>query len=263
MTITPFTIIIPTRFYSSRLPGKPLLDIAGKPMIQHVYERATESQARRIIIATDDERIAQTARNLGAEVCLTLSQHHSGTDRIQEAATTLGLKANEIVVNVQGDEPLLPAVLINQVVKNLALHPRASAATLCEKITNSQQIFDPNVVKVTINNEGEALYFSRAPIPWSHDHFNQTPPTRPNSPDFFKHVGIYAYRVSLLNEFISWQPSTLETTESLEQLRLLSSGHRIHVEKALQSVPCSVDTQEDLNTMRSLLIKNNMPEHSA
>ncbi|MBO6849966.1 MAG: 3-deoxy-manno-octulosonate cytidylyltransferase, partial [Marinobacter sp.] len=168
-----FTVVIPARYASTRLPGKPLADIAGKPMIRHVYERAGESAASRVVIATDDERIESACRAFGAEVVMTSPEHASGTDRLEEVARTLGFKADDRIVNVQGDEPLIPPALINQVADNLERFPHAAIATLCEKITDLASVFNPNVVKVVADHQGMAHYFSRAPIPWARDSWNQ------------------------------------------------------------------------------------------
>ncbi|MEC9313466.1 MAG: 3-deoxy-manno-octulosonate cytidylyltransferase, partial [Pseudomonadota bacterium] len=179
-----FKIVIPARYASSRLPGKPLLDIAGKPMIQHVYERACESDADTVIIATDDQRIADAATCFGADVCMTADHHRSGTDRLAEVAQNRGFADEDIVINVQGDEPCLPALLINQVAADLAQHPQADMASLFSRIKQEKQVFDPNVVKVVMDGKGYALYFSRAPIPWMRDHFNTDSTLPPELPHY-------------------------------------------------------------------------------
>ncbi len=251
-----FTVVIPARYASTRLPAKPLSDIAGKPMIQHVYERACESDARQVIIATDDERIEKAARNFGAQVCMTSVHHTSGTDRLQEVVVNLGLGEREIVVNVQGDEPLIPAQVINQVAANLAAMPHASMATLSEPIHSLDDFRNPNIVKVIAAHDGRALYFSRAPIPWPRDHFAQADVN--SLPDNFlaqRHIGIYAYRAALLHEFVRWQPSPLEKIESLEQLRVIWNGQVIHVAEAVAAVPGGVDTPADLQRIKLLLEK--------
>ena len=210
MPVTDFTVVIPARFSSSRLPGKPLADIGGKPMVRHVYERALESNARRVIIATDDERIVNVAQGFGAEVCMTLAGHPSGTDRLQEVASVFKMKDDEIIVNVQGDEPLIPAAVINQVADNLQNAPAAGAATLANPLTDAEDVFNPNVVKVVFDAEGYALYFSRATIPWARDDFALEPKRIPAADCFRRHIGIYAYRVSLLNQYVQWGVSPLE-----------------------------------------------------
>ncbi len=245
-----FTVVIPARYASTRLPGKPLLDIGGKSMLQRVYERACESSAERVVIATDDERIAHAAQGFGAEALMTSADHVSGTDRIEEVSRLLELSAAAIVVNVQGDEPMIPALVIDQVAANLAGHPEAGIATLCEPITSGEDVFNPNIVKVVSDARGFALYFSRAPIPWDRDGFTgqETAP-----PEARRHLGIYAYRVSLLRDFVSWPPAPLEQRESLEQLRAMANGARIHVAEAVATVPPGVDTQADLDRVRSIL----------
>ncbi len=248
-----FSVIIPARFASTRLPGKPLLDIAGKPMIQRVYEQACLSEARRVIIATDDQRIADVALAFGAEVCLTAAEHPSGTDRLQEVVKRQGFYADDIVVNVQGDEPLIPPRIINQVAHNLAAEPQASIATLSEAIEDVESLLNPNVVKVVADSSGRALYFSRAPIPWPRDSFARQPDQMPSQGHYQRHIGIYAYRVKLLNDFVQWPPCPLEQTECLEQLRAMWNGAYIHVEQADEALPAGVDTQQDLERIRQLL----------
>lgn len=248
-----FTVIIPARYASSRLPGKPLLDIAGKPMLQHVYEQACKSEAKQIVIATDDQRIAECAKGFGAKVCMTSAEHLSGTDRLQETVTQLGLYADDIVVNVQGDEPLIPPRVINQVAHNLAAESTASIATLSEPIEDLPALMNPNVVKVVADERGRALYFSRAPIPWPRNAFAEDATTFPAGINFQRHIGIYAYRVKLLNDFISWPPSPLEEAECLEQLRAMQHGALIHVAVADELPPAGVDTQADLERIRALM----------
>jgi 3-deoxy-manno-octulosonate cytidylyltransferase (CMP-KDO synthetase) len=251
-----FTVVIPARYASTRLPAKPLRDIAGKPMIQHVYERACESLASQIIIATDDTRIESVAKSFGAQVCMTSAEHTSGTDRLQEVVAKLGLADDEIVVNVQGDEPLIPAQVINQVAQNLASMRDASMATLSEPIHSLADFRNPNIVKVVADISGRALYFSRAPIPWPRDHFaNPAVDSLPENFPVQRHIGIYAYRVGLLHKFISWQPAPLEKIESLEQLRVMWNGQVIHIAEAVVAVPGGVDTEEDLQRIKLLLEK--------
>jgi len=247
-----FTVIIPARYASTRLPGKPLLDIAGKPMIQHVYERAIQSRAGRVLIATDDQRIADVATGFGAELCMTSADHESGTDRLQEVVTNLSLPDDHVVVNVQGDEPLIPAEVINQVAANLLQAGEAGIATLVEPITDIASVFDPNAVKVTLDKNGRALYFSRAPIPWCRDGFADKSKTLPSSASYYRHIGIYAYRVGFLHSFVSWPASSLEVTEKLEQLRAMENGVAIHAEQACAEIPAGIDTEEDLLKVRAL-----------
>ena len=250
-----FTVIIPARYASSRFPGKPLATLQGKPMIQHVYERACQSEADRILVATDDQRIADVAVGFGAEVCMTSSEHPSGTDRLQQVVKDQGYYADDIVVNVQGDEPMIPPRIINQVAHNLMAEPEASIATLSEPIEDVDSLLNPNVVKVVTDNRGMALYFSRAPIPWPRDDFHPEIPQQemPKGFNWQRHIGIYAYRVKLLNDFVKWPSAPLEETECLEQLRAMWNGARIHVAEADEQPPTGVDTPEDLARLESLL----------
>lgn len=247
-----FKIVIPARYASSRLPGKPLLDIAGKPMIQHVYERAKESKASHVIIATDDERIEQVATAFGADVCMTRIDHISGTDRLAEVAAKRAFADNDIIINVQGDEPCLPASLINQVADDLVQHPDADMATLFSQIDHQKHIFDPNAVKVIMDKLGYALYFSRAPIPWMRDHFDQQSTLPPELPHY-RHIGLYGYRASFLKHYAELESCVLEREESLEQLRALYHGKKIHLTRANINPGHGVDTQNDLDEVRKLL----------
>jgi 3-deoxy-manno-octulosonate cytidylyltransferase (CMP-KDO synthetase) len=248
-----FTVVIPARYASSRLPGKPLQDIAGKPMVQHVWEQARKSSAARVVIATDDARIVAACQGFGAEVLMTRAEHNSGTDRLAEVALHLGLAADAIVVNVQGDEPLIPPAIIDQVAANLAKHAEAQIATLAEPITDIETLFNPNAVKVLADLQGLALTFSRAPLPWARDAFALSRETLPAQVPYRRHIGIYAYRAGFLQDFVAWGPCWLEDAECLEQLRALWHGVRIHVADALQSPPTGVDTLEDLHRVRALL----------
>lgn len=248
-----FIVIIPARFASQRLPGKPLLDIGGQTMIERVYRCAQKSSASRVIVATDDARIEQAVRAFGGEVMMTSADHASGTDRLHEVATKLGLADSDVVVNVQGDEPLIPAAVIDQVAANLAGDTHASAATLSEAIADIATLFNPNAVKVVSNMQGHALYFSRASIPFERGNYDSALASLPSHCVAQRHIGIYAYRVSLLNLFVLWPPSALELSEKLEQLRILSNGHSIHVAEACAPVPGGVDTPEDLTEVRALL----------
>lgn len=247
-----YLVVIPARFGSSRLPGKPLADIAGRPMIEHVYRAASKSSASRVLVATDDARVAEAVESFGGEVVMTRGDHVSGTDRLQEVAAKLNLADDEIVVNVQGDEPLIPAEVIDQVAHNLAANPTASVATLCEPLASYRDFRDPNIVKAVADQDGLALYFSRAPVPWPRDDA-EVLTDQPLPTDFAarRHIGLYAYRVSLLNRFVNWSPATLEQIESLEQLRVLAYGERIHLAEACRAVPGGVDTQADLDRVRA------------
>ena len=250
-----YTVIIPARFASSRLPGKPLLDIAGKPMIQHVWERASESDADRVVIATEDQRVFDACQSFGADVVMTSASHESGTDRLQEVVAKLGLLDEDIVVNVQGDEPLIPREAIAQVANNLALNPQAGISTLGEQITNKSAVFNPNAVKTVCDRAGFALYFSRAPMPWCRDEWavQSDVDTLPALAPFMRHVGIYAYRVGFLHQFVSWPMGVLERAEKLEQLRAMENGVRIHIEEACVDIPGGVDTEVYLQAVRAIL----------
>ncbi|MGY4662895.1 3-deoxy-manno-octulosonate cytidylyltransferase (CMP-KDO synthetase) [Pseudomonas chlororaphis] len=250
---TAFTVVIPARFASTRLPGKPLHLIAGKPMIQHVWEQACKSAAQRVVVATDDARIVEACQGFGAEAVLTREDHNSGTDRLAEVASQLGLAADAIVVNVQGDEPLIPPAVIDQVAANLAAHTEASMATLAEPIEDVETLFNPNVVKVVSDINGLALTFSRATLPWARDAFAKNRDLLPEGVPYRRHIGIYAYRAGFLHDFVNWGPCWLENTESLEQLRALWHGARIHVADALEAPPGGIDTAEDLERVRRLL----------
>lgn len=249
-----FKVVIPARYASVRLPGKMLLDIAGRPMIQWVIQRARGSSADEVIVATDDERVlavavdpTQPERNLGM---LTAATHASGTDRIAEVARARGWSAATVVVNVQGDEPLLPPVLIDQVAALLEAHPHAQVATLATPISDMREFLDPNVVKVVASDSGEALYFSRAPIPWHRDHAPQGLASQTRCEGARRHLGIYAYRVDALQRLTGIPPASLETAEKLEQLRALQHGMRIMVATASVVPGMGVDTEHDLATVR-------------
>ena len=255
----PFVVIIPARFASTRLPGKILLDIAGQPMIQRVWTRASESAASRVIVATDDQHIAEAVANFGGEVCLTRASHESGTDRLQEVAEKLGFDDEQIIVNVQGDEPLIPPAVINQVALNLASSARAGIATLAKRIRERSDVFNPNVVKVVVDNTLHALYFSRAPIPWdreafARERFSDNSSNEQLDGDWMRHIGIYAYRTEFLHRFIQWPLGRLEQLEKLEQLRAMENGVAIHVDEACTEIPVGVDTIEDLERVRALLL---------
>jgi 3-deoxy-manno-octulosonate cytidylyltransferase (CMP-KDO synthetase) len=251
--MTAFVVVIPARYGSSRFPGKPLAAIAGKPMIQHVWEQSRKSGAERVVVATDDARIVQACEVFGAEVVLTREDHNSGTDRLAEVAAKLGLAADAIVVNVQGDEPMIPPAVVDQVAANLSAHPEAGIATLAEPIDDVTALFNPNVVKVVSDVNGLALTFSRAPLPWARDALAHSRDELPAGVPYRRHIGIYAYRVGFLHDFVSWGPCWLENTESLEQLRALWNGVRIHVADALEAPPAGVDTPEDLERVKRLL----------
>lgn len=246
-----FRVVIPARYASTRFPGKPLVEIAGKTMLQHVYECARSSGAQQVIIATDDERIQQVALNFGAEVCMTSAEHSSGTDRLAEVSLKYDWASDDIVVNLQGDEPLTPPEILKQVALNLADHPRAGMATLSTTIQSAREVFDPNVVKVVTDAEGYALYFSRAPIPWHRDAGEAIDDEQ--AQQYQRHLGIYAYRVSFLHAYTNMQACKLEQLEKLEQLRALYSGFPIHVESALALPGPGIDTPDDLQVVSELM----------
>ncbi len=254
--MTAFKVAIPARFGSTRLPGKPLRTLAGRPMLEHVHRQALASGAEEVIIATDDRRIYAAAESFGATVCMTAVEHASGTDRLAELATQQGWSDDAIVVNLQGDEPLMPPALLRQVAVGLAGHPQAGIATLCTRIQNISEVFDPHLVKVVMDAGGYALYFSRAPIPYHRAAFpssGQCPTELPADADYFRHLGLYAYRVADLRRYPTLPPCMLEQTESLEQLRALWNGIRIYVEEARETPPPGVDTAEDLERAEAWL----------
>ncbi|MNO85236.1 3-deoxy-manno-octulosonate cytidylyltransferase [compost metagenome] len=250
---TAFTVVIPARYASTRLPGKPLQDIAGKPMVQHVWEQARKSGATQVVVATDDARILEACQGFGAQALLTRADHNSGTDRLAEVADALGLADDAIVVNVQGDEPLIPPSIIDQVAANLAAHPEAGIATLAEPVHDVAALFNPNIVKVVSDCNGLALTFSRATLPWARDAFAVSRDQLPAGVPYRRHIGIYAYRGRFLRDFVAWGPCWLEDTECLEQLRALWHGVRIHVADALEAPQAGVDTPEDLERVRRIL----------
>ncbi|MCP9268437.1 3-deoxy-manno-octulosonate cytidylyltransferase [Xenorhabdus sp. XENO-1] len=242
-----FTVIIPARFASTRLPGKPLADIHGKPMIVRVMERAIRSGANRVIVATDNQAVFDAVTAAGGEACMTSAHHHSGTERLAEVIDRYQFADDEIIVNVQGDEPLIPEQIIKQVADNLA-ESDAGMATLAVQIQDAEEAFNPNAVKVVMDAQGYALYFSRATIPWERDRFMQSKETVGDN--FLRHIGLYAYRAGFIRRYVQWAPSPLESIEMLEQLRVLWYGEKIHVAKALQAPGAGVDTPEDLEAVR-------------
>jgi len=245
-----FIAIIPARFGSSRLPGKPLADINGKPMVVHVMERALESGAKRVIVATDHPDVAKVVEAAGGEVCLTRPDHESGTERLAEVIELCQFADDEIIVNVQGDEPLIPPVIIRQVADNLA-KSEAGMATLAVPIETAEEAFNPNAVKVVRDARGYALYFSRATIPWERERFAVSKETVGDT--FLRHIGIYAYRAGFIRQYVKWEPSQLEHIELLEQLRVLWYGEKIHVDVAKAIPSVGVDTAEDLERVRAIL----------
>lgn len=253
MTVA-FKVVIPARYGSMRLPGKPLLAIAGKPMIAHVCHCAIAADAEEVIVATDDLRIYDCVMALGLNVVMTATTHQSGTERINEVATQMGWDDNTTVVNLQGDEPLIPIAYIKSVAQALGHQNRAGIATLVTKIKDSTELFDTNIVKVVLDKMGYALYFSRAPIPWNRDTFASNRGELSTAMPYFRHIGVYAYTVRFLKQYCGWQPSVLEAIESLEQLRILYHGGSI-LAKIVATVPVSgVDTQADLERVEQVML---------
>ena len=245
-----FTVVIPARYASARLPGKPLANIAGKPMVVHVADRARESGAQEVIVATDDRRIQEAVAKHGHDVMMTRPDHLSGTDRIAEVAITRAWPDDLIVVNVQGDEPRIPPQLVRSVAAQLADHRDAAIATACHYIHSATEMFDPNVVKVVLDKQGYAAYFSRAPIPYARDAFKADRSRLPVGLPVYRHLGLYAYRCSFLKIYSTLAPTAVEQFESLEQLRVLWHGYRISVAVTDQAPDPGVDTPEDLEKMR-------------
>ena len=248
---TAFSVVIPARYQSTRLPAKALAEIAGKPMLLHVVERARNSRAQHVYVATDDERIYSVCREAGVDCLMTSPEHQSGTDRIAEVALQLELADDSIIVNVQGDEPLIPAAVINQVADNLAARDHAGICTLYAPVQDEQEYLNPNAVKLVADDEGKVLYFSRAPIPHARD-ARDTAWTHAR-----RHIGLYAYRVKVLKQFTTWPPGELEQIEKLEQLRAMAHGISIHAAACCEPIPAGVDTPEDLEAVRRLLQDQN------
>lgn len=246
-----FVVIIPARYASSRLPGKPLVDIHGEPMVVHVLRQALNAGADRVIVATDHLEVADAVIAAGGEVCMTREDHQSGTERLAEVIEKMAFNDQTIIVNVQGDEPLIPSSIIRQVAENLAGADKVGMATLAVPITEAEEAFNPNTVKVVTDASGYALYFSRAPIPWDRETFTESTGhlVRPMQ----RHIGIYAYRAGFIRRYVQWQPCALEQIELLEQLRVLWYGEKIHVAQAVAIPTIGVDTQEDLERVRKFL----------
>jgi len=253
--VTRFVVIVPARLASTRLPRKPLADIGGLPMIVRVARAAAASGAERVVVAADSPEIVDACSAHGVEALLTRADHASGTDRLAEAVEHLGLPDDALVVNVQGDEPLMPAGVVRRVAEALAQRTDCAIATACHPLHDAAEFFSPNVVKVVTDANGRALYFSRAPIPWSRDAFaagrDHLPPGLPAR----RHVGLYAYRAGFLRRFPQLPPAPLEQHESLEQLRALAHGFGIAVIELAEALPPGVDTPEDLERVRALLLR--------
>lgn len=246
-----FRVVVPARYASTRLPGKPLADIAGRPMVVRVAEAAAKSAASEVWVATDDERVHTAVMSHGAQALMTRADHASGSDRIAEVAATLGWADDEIVVNVQGDEPLIEPGLIDAVAAALASDAEAVVATAAHPLRTAAEFFSPNVVKVVCDANGRALYFSRAPIPWARDDFARDRETLPTGLGALRHIGLYAYRVGFLRRYGALPVSPLETMESLEQLRILWHGRAVRVLVVDHAPPAGVDTPEDLERARA------------
>jgi 3-deoxy-manno-octulosonate cytidylyltransferase (CMP-KDO synthetase) len=246
-----FHVVIPARFAASRLPGKPLLTVGDRPLIQWVWQCAKASRAASVIVATDDVRIAESVRGFGADCLMTSAGHASGTDRIAEVVRVKGFAADDIVVNLQGDEPMMPAAVINEVAEALSTRPQFDIATAVTPIVSLVEFLDTSCVKTLRARDGQALYFSRAAVPWPRDSVAGGQPTR--FAGAWRHIGIYAYRVRSLEQFASWSPTPLEETERLEQLRALEHGMRIHLVTLTEAPPAGVDTPEDLERVRACL----------
>ena len=253
MTV-PFKVVIPARYASTRLPGKLLLPIDGIPLLQHVFEAARASRAGTVVIATDDERIKTTAEAFGASVVMTSADHQSGTDRIAEAVTKLREPDDAIIVNVQGDEFGLPPAIINQLAMTLRDNPGNPMATLCEKVTNKADLTNPHVVKVIVDHDKSAIYFSRSAIPWFERAGELSVQEFPYQP--YRHIGIYAYRTGFLKTFTSLAQCPLEVSEKLEQLRALYHGYKIRVELACAACGLEVNTLDDLERVRKTATSN-------
>jgi 3-deoxy-manno-octulosonate cytidylyltransferase (CMP-KDO synthetase) len=247
-----FKVVIPARYASTRLPGKPLISLAGKPMIAHVCDRANEADAEQVVVATDDQRIFDVVTDLGIDSVMTSNSHQSGTERIAEVARIYNWKNEDIIINLQGDEPLLPAKYIQQVAAALTGSSRAKVATLAAKIDDIDDVFNSNIVKVVLDKNDHALYFSRAPIPWNRDEFKNEYNRRPSG--HLRHIGLYAYTVEFINLYVAWQQSALEICEALEQLRILWYGEAINVRIVPEVPEGGVDTAEDVIRVDKLLL---------
>lgn len=250
-----YKIVIPARYGSSRLPGKPLIELAGKPMIQHAYERALETGVDEIVIATDDPRIEAVAKAFGADVVMTDPAHENGTERIAEVARLRNWSGDTVVVNLQGDEPLIPRSLIETTASSLLEHSQAGMSSVCTALESDQDVFDPNVVKVVLDRLGFAMYFSRASIPWDRDGYRDQPGVRTDKMPVYRHIGMYGYRVSFLNEYTRMEPCPLETTECLEQLRALWYGVKIHMAVIEEAPGHGVDTPDDVARVEQALTR--------
>lgn len=250
-----FTVLIPARKASSRLPGKVLADLGGKPMVVRVADQAAKSGAAQVVVATDDAEIRKAVEAHGYRALMTRADHLTGTDRLSEAAQLLGLADDHLVVNVQGDEPLISPALIAEVAAELAQRPDCAIATACHRLTDAADMFNPNIVKVALDHRGTALYFSRAPIPWARDAFASDRNTIPDGLPIHRHMGLYAYRTAFLRVYPTLEPAPIERFETLEQLRALWHGYRIAVRVTAATAAPGVDTPADLELVRGLYAK--------
>lgn len=250
-----FRIIIPARFASSRLPGKPLRDICGKTMIERVIEQAKLSDAEEVIVATDSQKIADAISHVDVRVCMTHENHQSGTERLSEVIEQFGFDDEQILINLQGDEPMMPPVCLNQVGQALEQDSAIKMATLCTPLTDIDELFDPHAVKVVRDINDFALYFTRAAVPWSRECFKELPREMPKQQEYQRHIGLYGYRAGFIKQYLDWQSSDIEKTESLEQLRVLYYGEKIKVITSEVAPGPGVDTIEDLNRVCELLAK--------
>lgn len=252
--VSPYHIVIPARYASERLPGKMLLDLAGKPLLQYVWQRANESSAASVVIATDDTRIKDAAEAFGAHVVMTRSDHQSGGDRIAECALQLGWPDSQLVVNLQGDEPLMPSACLDQVASLLDQRTGCEVASLYWPIDDAGEVQNPNAVKVVIDSAEQALYFSRSPVPYARG-FTDIAAAIESGVQWKRHLGLYAYRLAALHRYTSCDQTPLEKAERLEQLRIMERGGRIAMARACEFIPAGVDTQDDLERIRIIMNK--------
>lgn len=254
MTALEYNIVIPARYASERLPGKVLLDLCGRSVLQRVWERACESSAANVVIATDDRRVLQAAESFGAIAVMTRADHVSGSDRIAECASSLGWNGGQLVVNLQGDEPLMPPVCLDQVAALLVENPACEVASLYWPISDAAEVLNPNAVKVVTGNDGRALYFSRSPVPFARAWDDVGEAMRAGL-QWKRHLGLYAYRLDALERFTRYAPTPLESAERLEQLRILENGGHIAMAEACEFIPAGIDTAEDLEHARKFIYK--------
>ena len=251
--MTAFRIVVPARYASTRLPAKPLADICGKPMIVRVLERVRAAGAAEVLVATDHDGVRDAVSAAGGVVVMTRSDHPSGTDRLAEVAELCAWADEDIIVNVQGDEPLIDTAVVAAVAEALARDAECAIATAAHPLADAAEVFNPNVVKVVCDAAGRAQYFSRAPIPWARDAFAADRGTLPTGLPAYRHIGLYAYRAGFIRRYVAWAPTRLENIEMLEQLRVLWYGEKIHVAVAAAVPGTGVDTPEDLNRVRAVL----------